>query len=700
MLVATVGTRLHGVKPTQLDAIVTLSAPTLHPSGTRCAVGVARPDFRADASVGQLWEVPLDGGSPRRLTRGFRDSAPQYSPDGRMLAFLRALPAGRPQLFVVEAEGGEPRALTDRLLGVEHLAWSPDSQRIAFLSREPETGRYGSVDGVGPGAEDPRLVTNLNYRLNGRGYTVDQRTQLFIVDVPALGDEPFVAARGRVKAAESEAADGAETGMPEARELTSGGLDHELPAFSADGAFVYTVSQLDPAAVDTLGAHVVRTPVDGGEHGIVELGTSEAASVHAVREAPDGSGLFVLASSLGDSGTDFVGRSTHLFWHAFDEGRTVRLSDDADEDDFGEAPGALRVRSDGQALVLGRHWGVVRLVGFRANGERSILAEGGAVITGVDATGGTAVVSFADATTPGEVAVVRDGTLECLTDFASRLREETRPLVPREFTGQSADGAPVHGWVLQPEGDGPHPVLLMIHGGPFAQYTGAWFDEAQVYASSGYAVVMCNPRGSAGYGEAHGRAIKGCMGTVDYEDVLGFLDSALEAFPSLDPDRLGILGGSYGGYLTAWTIAHDHRFRAAIVERGFLDPVSFIGSSDIGWFFPGEYTGWDPQQMAAQSPMACVGQVQTPCLVIHSEEDWRCPIEQAQRYYAALKLAGMETELLLFPGENHELSRSGTPYHRQQRFEHILGWWARYLPTAANPDGDAEESEAVAAAAS
>jgi dipeptidyl aminopeptidase/acylaminoacyl peptidase len=228
-------------------------------------------------------------------------------------------------------------------------------------------------------------------------------------------------------------------------------------------------------------------------------------------------------------------------------------------------------------------------------------------------------------------------------------------------------------------------VLLNIHGGPFAQFTGAWFDEAQVYAGAGYAVLMCNPRGSAGYGEAHGRAIKGRMGSVDFDDVLGFLDSALAAFPALDPDRLGIMGGSYGGYLTAWTIAHDHRFRAAIVERGFLDPVSFVGSADIGWFFPGEYTGWDPDAMRRQSPMACVDDVKTPTLIIHSEEDWRCPIEQAQRYYAALKLRGVETELLIFPGENHELSRSGTPHHRKQRFEHILRWWAQHLPTSGNP---------------
>ena len=144
--------------------------------------------------------------------------------------------------------------------------------------------------------------------------------------------------------------------------------------------------------------------------------------------------------------------------------------------------------------------------------------------------------------------------------------------------------------MVLPPGKGPHPVLLNIHGGPFAQYTVAFFDEAQVYAEAGYAVVMCNPRGSAGYGQAHGRSIKERMGTVDMQDVLAFLDGASRSSLRSMPAPLGIMGGSYGGYLTAWTISQDHRFQAAIVERGFLDPVSFTGSSDIGWFFGGEYT--------------------------------------------------------------------------------------------------------------
>jgi dipeptidyl aminopeptidase/acylaminoacyl peptidase len=248
-----------------------------------------------------------------------------------------------------------------------------------------------------------------------------------------------------------------------------------------------------------------------------------------------------------------------------------------------------------------------------------------------------------------------------------------------ERTATSTDGYPVHGWITVPDRPGPHPVLLTVHGGPFSQYGWTLFDETQAYVSAGYAVVQCNPRGSSGYGQAHGRAIQGDWGNLDAADVLAFLDSALQE-PGLDADRVGIMGGSYGGYMTSLLIGRTDRFAAAISERAFNDPVSFVGSSDIGWFFPDQYLGTDPSRIAEMSPMSNVDKITTPTLVVHSEEDWRCPVEQGLRLYIGLKRRGVPTELLLFPGEGHELSRSGRPKHRQARLEHVLRWWARWLP--------------------
>jgi dipeptidyl aminopeptidase/acylaminoacyl peptidase len=202
------------VKPEHLPLLKSVSAPAVHPDGSRAVASVIRPDFDADTYVGQLWNVPLDPEKlPRRLTRGFRDTAPAFSPDGLVLAFLRASAEGKPQLYVVEAGGGEPQQLTDTKLGVSSFSWSPDSHSIVFGARTPDDGRYGTVDGVSAGGEDARLITDYKYRMNGVGYTADKPLQLYIVDVPELDDEPRVAPAGRaLKARKPEGLSSGEAG--------------------------------------------------------------------------------------------------------------------------------------------------------------------------------------------------------------------------------------------------------------------------------------------------------------------------------------------------------------------------------------------------------------------------------------------------------------------------------------------------------
>lgn len=701
------------MKPEHLPLLKSVSAPAVHPDGTRAVVSVIRPDFDADAYVGQLWSVPQDPEkTARRVTRGFQDTAPAFSPDGRVLAFLRSAPGGKPQLHVVEAAGGEPQVLTDRPLGVSSFAWSPDSRRIVFGSREPENGRYGTVDGVGPDSEDARFIISFKYRMNGVGYTQDKPLQLFVLEVPDLGGEPPVPLAGRALKA-SKAADGSgqeETGggagrkpgaagraatvaagLPEAKQVTSAATDHTGESFSADGQYVYFVASLHPTQDEDLVSGIYRVRVGGGAPEQVPVSTADPQNIHDVRESQDGKWLFFTAQDLGPSGRDFVAKNTVLFIMPAGGGETRALSD-AEAMDVA-APGThIGLRGRDAALVLNNARGTVELLEFSATGSHSLLVHGDRVVTGAGAAGESLFISFTDASTAGDVACLDRGQLRLLTDFSAELRTEAGIIQPQELIFPSADGHEVHGWVVVPPGPGPHPVLLNIHGGPFAQYTVGLFDEAQVYVEAGYAVVLCNPRGSAGYGQAHGRAIKERMGTVDMQDVLAFLDGALEKFAALDASALGIMGGSYGGYLTAWTISQDRRFKAAIVERGFLDPVSFTGSSDIGWFFGGEYTGILSEQVTAQSPMATIAGVRTPTLVIHSEDDLRCPVEQGQRYFTALKQQGVESAFLVFPGEDHELSRSGTPHHRRQRFEHILAWWSRHLPTAANRAEDDQDS--------
>ncbi len=659
------------MRPDQIDLLLTPSAPTLHPAGNRAVVAVVRPDVGTNSYVGQLWAVPLAGGDPVRLTRGHRDTAPRFSPDGRLLAFLRAEADAKPQLHVVPADGGEPVQLTDAPLGAGAPRWSPDGTRIAYTARDPEPGRYGTVDGVGPDAEDPRLITDVRYLSDGVGYVGDRRTQVFVVDVPDMAADPA----------------GVEPAAP--TRVTEGPFETASVAWSPDGSRLAFVSARHDGRVEDLRSDVWTCKPDGTD--LVRV-TPTTLTADEVAWAGDGATLWLLASDPGPDGLDFIARHSGLFSVPADGSAAPVRHTDAETVDLGEVGSHLTVTDDG-VLVQNRTRGAVELLRVGGAGDDPVVVLGGQrCVVGQDAVStpaGTVVVVTAQLPdSPGELFLVSPGGERRLTDFTAALRggPGVRPL--HEVTVAADDGYPVHGWVVLPDGPGPHPVLLDIHGGPFTQYGWHVYDEAQVLAAAGYAVVLANPRGSAGYGQAHGTSIVGGLGQRDAGDLLDYLDGVL-ADPALglDGERVGVLGGSYGGYMTAWLIADPRsadRFAAAIVERGFLDPVSFAGTSDIGWFFGGALLGTDPEQVRAQSPMAAVGRVHTPTFVIHSERDFRCPLEQGQRYFAALQGLGVPSQFLVFPGESHGLTREGQPRHRRQRFDHVLAWWARYLPTPAN----------------
>jgi dipeptidyl aminopeptidase/acylaminoacyl peptidase len=564
--------------------------------------------------------------------------------------------------------------VTDRRLGVTGFAWSPDGSSLAFVSRVPEQGRYGTVDGIDAGSERPRRIDTLNYRANGLGHITDRRAHVFVVAAPDVWGEPAV-----TPVAEPDGSTATIPAIPEATQLTSGPWDDGPLAFSPDGTRLAFVSARHESRDADLRTSVFLLAVDGSEEPVDATGGHGSFSVAEIAYGLNGV-LYFTAQDVGESGRDFVGRNAALYAIEY-AGDVPRRLTDPESLDFTESD--IVAYRDDSVLVRDRSRGALVLTEVRADGAITRLTDETTVVTGAGAAGEVVVLSLADARTAGDVALLTSDGPRRLTDFSEALRA-TGIVAPREVTISARDGYPVHGWVLVPETAGPHPVLLDIHGGPFASYTGALFDEAQVYVASGYAVLLCNPRGSAGYGQEHGRTIRQRMGTVDMTDVLDFLDGAVVSTPELDAGRVGIMGGSYGGYLTAWTIAHDHRFAAAIVERGFLDPEAFVGTSDIGSFFGDEYTGTDPELMRSQSPQSVVRDVRTPTLVIHSADDLRCPLSQAERYYAELKRNGAQTELVVFPGEDHELSRSGRPRHRRERFEIILEWWARYLPTPTN----------------
>jgi dipeptidyl aminopeptidase/acylaminoacyl peptidase len=650
------------MRPTDLSLLRVPGVPTVSPDGRTAVVAVTRLDLDTDEYRSQLWTVPTDGSAAARpLTHGHADSAPTFSPDGRWLAYLSAEPKGRPQVHVVAAGGGESRRLTDHHLGAGAPVWSPDAARLAYTARVPEPGRYGTEEDVPPAAEPPRLITTLKYRQDAVGFTTDRRNHVFVVDLPAETDDDTVP-------------------LPEPVQVTSGDVDDSDVAWSPDGAELAFVSARHDRADTDLVTDVYLVRTDGSQLRRVTGGRSGCARPAF---SPDGRTLYLTAQpDLGEDGLDFVGRNSTLAQVSVDGGHPEPLLDPETTDRGDETP--TTVVADGAVFFGVQRRGAVELLRVPLDGgEPEALVEGPFTVRGIAVGGGVVVATVAHDRSAGELIAITPGRRRLLTGFGAPLQSTGRLHRMRERTATAPDGYPVHGWLTTPPGPGPHPVLLTVHGGPFAQYGWTLFDETQAYVEAGYAVLQCNPRGSSGYGQAHGRVIKEHMGELDAADVLAFLDDALTD-PALDTTRVGLMGGSYGGYMTTLLLGRTDRFTAGISERAFNDPVSFVGSSDIGFFFPDQYVGTDPARIAAQSAMASAHRITTPTMVIHSEEDWRCPLEQGTRLYVELKRRGVETELLLFPGEGHELSRSGRPKHRLARLEHVLRWWARWLPTQQN----------------
>src|SRR4051812_42619278 len=651
------------MRPADLALLRTPGVPTVSPDGRIAVVAVSRLDLEADEYRGRLWAVPTDGSAPARaLTDGHRDSAPAFSPDGRWLAYLSAEQGGRPQVHVLPAAGGEPRRITDLHLGAGAPVWAPDSRRLAFTARVPEPGRYGTVEGVGPEAEPPRLITTFQYRQDDVGFVADRRSQVFVVALPEDGSDDAAA-------------------PPQPMQVTTGDADCADVTWSPDGTELAFVSSRHERADRDLVTDVYVVRPDGSQLRRVTQSRGDCS-----RPVYDRTGRTIYLTAVPDLGPDglgFVGSQATLCRVDAAGGPLEPLLDPEEHHRGDETPGT--VLSDGAVLFGVERRGAVELLRVPLDGGApTALVDGPFTVHGFAVGSGVVVATVAHDRSAGELVALTPGRRRLLTGFGRELGATGRVHRMEERTASAPDGYPVHGWITVPDGPGPHPVLLTIHGGPFAQYGWTLFDETQAYVSAGYAVVQCNPRGSSGYGQAHGRSIQGRWGTLDADDVLAFLDAALED-PRLDAGRVGVMGGSYGGYLTTLLLTRTTRFAAAISERAFLDPVSFVGSSDIGWFFPDQYLGTDPRQLAAQSPMAAVERIETPTFVIHSEEDWRCPVEQGLRLYVGLQRRGVATELLLFPGEGHELSRSGRPKHRLARLEHVLRWWARWLPTPGNP---------------
>ena len=637
------------MRPQDLSAFATLSDANLHPDGTRIAFVVSRMEFEDDRYHRQIWL--WDGSTCAPFTHGPADTRPRWSPDGGSLAFLRASgEPGKPaQVAVMPVGGGEAKTMTSFGLGAEEAEWSPDGQSLAVIGIEwSETLKDVAEE---ERKRRPRHITEPGYRFDTVGWLFDRRKNVYRVDV----------------------------GGGEVVALTDGQVLDRAVVWRPDGTAIGFMSARHDTKILDVGSQPWEVPAKGGSAvALADVGHWDLLSYR-----PDGVAHLVGLSGVWDYPA-MVG-----LWR-LDSGGPVRLA--AELDRAVEAPTVVSLPrgpqwlDDGSCRCVIEDRGTNRVIEIHPDGTWDDIASGQRVISSMTTRpdGSSMAMVSMTPTDPGEL-VWWEGEVETTLSAINAEFRDSVPLVkPEHFTVMS-DGVEIDAWVVLPPGKKRVPLVLNIHGGPATQYGWGFFDEFQIYAAAGFGVVACNPRGSSGRGDEFVRTPVGRWTEdrpPDLEDLLAVADAAVSQFPRLDQDRQGIMGGSYGGFMTGRILAVDHRWACAIPERGLYSFSSFSGTSDIGYWFPRMYVGEpspDKPDLWLAGPLARVHQVTTPCLIIHSEADYRCPIEQAEQYFAALFANGVEVEMLRFPESSHELSRSGKPKYRKERFEAILAWNARHL---------------------
>ena len=659
----------HRMTIDHLVAIPVLNDPQLSPGGEQVAFTVTRADRAANTYRINLWLVPAAGGDPRQLTTAAaKETSPRWSPDGTRLVFVSDR-NGDKQLWVISVGGGEARAITSGKVSPADPVWSPDGRWIAFVGK-PEAARPREES-------DVKVISRLRYKQDGEGFWDGRWKQIFVV----------AAAGGR------------------ARQITTGDYDHLTPAWSPEGTMLAYAGNASPDADLSNTSDIWVLSIDGGSPRCL---TNSRGPASVPAWSPDGRTI----AYVGHDNACWAATNWGVWTVPAGGGEPVCLTAHEDRnvghhiatDSRVHPPtGGLTWSRDGTRLIFmvsdGGNTQIASMAaspptpdeGAGAAPRRAIRLEtrGDHELIGcsLDAAARRAVCIESDPATPGEIAVFDLGSpLRRLTDLTGPALGPIALARPERFEFESLDGWTVEGWVMRPTNPvygAKAPAVLAIHGGPHAAYGNAFFHEFQVLAAEGYGVVYLNPRGSQGYGERFTAATRHDWGGKDYEDLMRGLDRALAEHPWIDRERLGVAGGSYGGFMTNWIVGHTRRFRAGATMRSISNAYSQWGTSDLAymkgmWEYPGD--PWEaPQFYLERSPITYVREMRTPLLILHSEQDHRCPIEQGEQLFVALKKQGVPTLFVRFPNESHDLSRNGQPRHRLERLRHITAWFRQYL---------------------
>jgi len=675
--------------PESLREFTWVGDPEISPDGRRTAFVKTTVDAKRDDYDSDLWLIDGDR-APRALTTSGDAGTPRWSPDGTRHAFV-SMRSGKRQVYVLELAGGEPWQLTDDAEGVATFSWSPDGKRVAFLSRSllPEEAAKAPAERP-PGHSRPAFVTErLSTRSDGRpGWLPGHRAHIWVVATDAGPSA-------------------------KASRVTDGDYDDGAPDWSRDGSTLYFSAVRKPegdrAMTDT---EIYAVAAAGGS--APRALTSREGPDDGPRVSPDG--RWIAYTGFDESHPAQSYNGTHLYVLNVASGEVRRLAQGLDRsiDDGvigdmgsprGEGGGLVWRADSGAVYFVSADRGVADLIEATLDGRyRALthLSDGDVRAFDVDKAGRVVAV-HASTTRPAELFAfplkdaARVAAWRPLTAFNAEIATRAA-FVPYEefwFKGSAPlvtllDGhSPgsrqwIQSWILKPPGFDParrYPLVLYIHGGPHAMYGTTFFHEMQVLAHAGYVVLMCNPRGSTGYGEKFADVIHNHYPGDDYTDLMDGMDALLER-GYVDPARLFVAGGSGGGLLSAWIVGHTTRFSAALVERAVINWYSFVGAADMNYWFTTRWfhdTPWhESADYLARSPISYVDAVETPVLVLHNQDDYRVPLDQGLQFYTALKELGKPARLAVFPDSSHGMSRDGRPDQRIERLNLILDWFAQH----------------------
>jgi dipeptidyl aminopeptidase/acylaminoacyl peptidase len=650
----------RGVTPADYYAFEVVSDPRFSPDGSEIAFVVTTVDQKENRRRGEIWTVPADGSrDPSALTTAPQSSnSPRWSPDGRTMVFLSARPVPgdaatdtpKVQVWLLPLGGGEPRRVTNLPNGVSSVQWSPDGTRVVVVSQSGPSDTSKSPS-------DVRHYKHATYNFNDTGWFDDRRTHLWVVDV----------ASGH------------------ANQITSGDDWNDTdPQWSPDGGKIAFVSNRTGKAFD--GNRDTDVWVIDASGGSLTKISDHLVPDNSPRWSPDGQTIAFLSDPLD--------RTHQKIWLAPSAGGAPsRLAADG----LDLIPTGLRWAEGGRALYfetgvkgtnqLYRVDVATRRVAPITAGDRTVH------LFDVSEKTNQLVYAVNDPMHPDDLYVAtRDGRDERpLTRFNTTLMKQLQLVSVERVPFKGADGWDVDGFLMKPLGWQPgkaYPMILSVHGGPAGMYGFEWFHEFQVYTTRGWAVFFTNPRGSTGYGEKFARGVEMDWGPKPYLDIMNGVDAVLAKNPWIDKQRLGITGGSYGGFMTNWILGHTTRFSAAVTLRSISNMFTLAGTSDLaygglaadfgGSLFDRFETYWD------MSPLKYAKNVKTPTLILHSDVDFRVPIEQGEQWFRALQHFGVPSEVVFFPRENHNLTRTGEPKHVVESLNWQVYWFDRYLNGNAN----------------